>query len=105
MVMQNKKDLEALKELMLNGRREEEVPARTVIQTPADPEEWENGEVIEDERPAQPQKETVHASIEDANRELMRVTLERCGGNRKVAAAQLGISERTLYRKIKEYGL
>ena len=105
MVMQNKKDLEALKELMLNGRHEEEIPARTVIQTPADPDEWENGEVIEDERPAEPHKETVHASLEDANRELMRVTLEQCGGNRKVAAAQLGISERTLYRKIKEYGL
>ena len=105
MVMQNKKDLEALKELLLNGHHDEEIPTRTVIQTPADPEEWENGEVIEDERPAQPQKETVHASIEDANRELMRVTLEQCGGNRKVAAAQLGISERTLYRKIKEYGL
>ena len=105
MVMQNKKDLEALKELMLNGRHEEEIPTRTMIQTPADPEEWENGEVIEDERPAEPHKETVHASLEDANRELMRVTLEQCGGNRKVAAAQLGISERTLYRKIKEYGL
>jgi len=105
MVMQNKKDLESLKELMLSGRREEKVPARTVIQTPADPEEWENGEVIEDERPAEKPKETVHASIEDANRELIRVTLEQCGGNRKVAAAQLGISERTLYRKIKEYDL
>jgi len=105
MVMQNKKDLEELKQLMLSGRREEKVPARTVIQTPADPEEWENGEVIEDERPAEKPKETVHASIEDANRELIRVTLEQCGGNRKVAAAQLGISERTLYRKIKEYDL
>ena len=105
MVMQNKKDLESLKEQMFHTRREEEMPARTVIQTPADPEEWENGEVIEDERPAEKPKETVHASIEDANRELIRVTLEQCGGNRKVAAAQLGISERTLYRKIKEYDL
>ena len=90
---------------MFNTRRKEEMPARTVIQTPADPEEWENGEVIEDERPAEKPQETVHASIEDANRELIRVTLEQCGGNRKVAAAQLGISERTLYRKIKEYDL
>lgn len=105
MVMQNKKDLESLKEMMLNGRREEEIPTRTVIQTPADPEEWENGEVIEEERQAEKPKETVHASLEDANRELIRSTLEQCGGNRKVAAAQLGISERTLYRKIKEYDL
>ncbi len=44
-------------------------------------------------------------SIEDTNRELIRITLEQCDGNRKMAAARLGISERTLYRKINEYGL
>lgn len=103
MVMQNKKDLESLKELLLSGRREEEIPARKVIQTPADDESWENGEVIEDERPNEQPPAPV--SLEDTNRELMREALERSGGNRKVAAAQLGISERTLYRKIKEYGL
>ena len=105
MVMQNKKDLESLKELLLNGRREEEIPARTVIQTPSDDEPWENGEVIEDEHPEEKPQAPVSVSLEDTNRELMREALERCGGNRKVAAAQLGISERTLYRKIKEYGL
>jgi DNA-binding NtrC family response regulator len=31
--------------------------------------------------------------------------LNRAGGNRRRAADSLGISERTLYRKIKEYGL
>jgi DNA-binding NtrC family response regulator len=31
--------------------------------------------------------------------------LRAAGGNRRRAAARLGISERTLYRKIKEYGL
>jgi DNA-binding NtrC family response regulator len=43
--------------------------------------------------------------IEDANKELIRTTLEQCEGNRKMAAERLGISERTLYRKIKEYDL
>ena len=43
--------------------------------------------------------------IEDANKELIRATLEQCEGNRKMAAERLGISERTLYRKIKEYDL
>ena len=32
-------------------------------------------------------------------------TLDRCGGNRRKAAKSLGIGERTLYRKLKEYGL
>jgi two-component system response regulator HydG len=32
-------------------------------------------------------------------------TLKVTGGNREEAASMLGIGERTLYRKIKEYGL
>jgi two-component system response regulator HydG len=32
-------------------------------------------------------------------------TLKVTGGNREEAAGMLGIGERTLYRKIKEYGL
>ncbi len=36
---------------------------------------------------------------------ILRNALEMAGGNRKKAAAALGVSERTLYRKIKEYGL
>jgi transcriptional regulator with PAS, ATPase and Fis domain len=43
--------------------------------------------------------------IDDNEKELIRRALERSKGNRKEAAAQLGYSERTLYRKIKEYGL
>lgn len=44
-------------------------------------------------------------SLEDSQREMIVHTLEQCNGNRKAAAGKLGISERTLYRKIKEYGL
>jgi len=41
-------------------------------------------------------------SIERAGIELIRKALDKNGGNRKAAAAELGISERTLYRKLKE---
>lgn len=41
-------------------------------------------------------------SIQKVNEELIRLALERHGGKRKPAAEELGISERTLYRKIKE---
>lgn len=44
-------------------------------------------------------------SINDAEKELIRKALVRHGGKRKNAAQDLKISERTLYRKIKEYGL
>ena len=38
-------------------------------------------------------------------REMIMKALERHQGNRRMAARELKISERTLYRKIKEYGL
>ncbi|MCD8207464.1 MAG: sigma-54 dependent transcriptional regulator [Bacteroidales bacterium] len=41
-------------------------------------------------------------SLHKVNNDLIRKALERNGGNRKEAAAELGISERTLYRKLKE---
>ncbi len=44
-------------------------------------------------------------ALGDLERQMIRRALERHGGRRKAAAADLGISERTLYRKIKEYGL
>jgi len=44
-------------------------------------------------------------SIEEAERKLIGNTLKMVGGNREQAAKILGIGERTLYRKIKEYGL
>ncbi len=41
-------------------------------------------------------------SIKTANLDLIEKVLRKHGGNRKAAAAELGISERTLYRKIKQ---
>lgn len=44
-------------------------------------------------------------SIQDKEIELIKKSLERNNGKRKLAAKELGISERTLYRKIKQYDL
>jgi Response regulator containing CheY-like receiver, AAA-type ATPase, and DNA-binding domains len=44
-------------------------------------------------------------SLTDKEVELIKKALEKHGGKRKYAANELGISERTLYRKIKEYNL
>jgi len=44
-------------------------------------------------------------SLEEAEKRLIANTLKMTGGNREQAAKILGIGERTLYRKIKDYGL
>jgi len=44
-------------------------------------------------------------SLQEKEIELIKKSLERNRGKRKAAAAELGISERTLYRKIKQYDL
>ncbi|MCQ2201147.1 MAG: sigma-54 dependent transcriptional regulator [Bacteroidales bacterium] len=52
----------------------------------------------------QESEETVF-SIPDNEKELIRKALEKYNGNRRLAAQELGIAERTLYRKIESYGL
>ena len=44
-------------------------------------------------------------SLEDKEIEMIKKALDKYHGKRKQAAIELGISERTLYRKIKEYDL
>ncbi|MGA9115363.1 MAG: sigma-54 dependent transcriptional regulator [Bacteroidota bacterium] len=69
--------------------------------------------VLEDrlgETPARPADAYVAGSasdlsLEEMERSVIAEALQRFKGNRRVAARALNISERTLYRKIKEYGL
>ncbi len=44
-------------------------------------------------------------SLQEKEVELIKKALEKYNGKRKMAADELGISERTLYRKIKQYGI
>lgn len=44
-------------------------------------------------------------SLEDMEREQIKSALQQFNGNRRLAAESLGIGERTLYRKIREWGL
>ena len=57
-------------------------------------DEFENAQIVED-----------NLSIEDMEKDLIQRALKKHRGKRKDAATDLGISERTLYRKIKQYGL
>jgi len=67
----------------------------TAYQTPLE-DKYHFAEEIEEE-------ETL--SLQEKEVELIKKSLERNRGKRKAAAAELGISERTLYRKIKQYDL
>jgi len=44
-------------------------------------------------------------SLSGKEEEMIKKALDKYNGKRKMAATELGISERTLYRKIKEYGI
>lgn len=64
-----------------------------------EPPIWEAEEIREGE------EEESGKSLDELEKEMISKALLHNNGRRKAAATQLGISERTLYRKIKEYGL
>ena len=54
---------------------------------------------------AQEISEPENLNLTVLNKKALEMALERCGGNRKKAAKMMGISDRTLYRRLKEYGM
>lgn len=50
-------------------------------------------------------KEPENLNLDAWSRQALEKALDRNGGNRKKAAQELGISDRTLYRRLKQYGL
>lgn len=101
LVMQNKKDLEELKALLEDKRHLEISTPRHLEEAPVQNLEVAHERETEDILPI----EEDNLRIEEGEKERIRKALELSGGNRKVAALKVGLSERTLYRKIKEYGL
>ena len=104
MLLQLKQDVDYLKEVVAKaGLVRKEAPAI------AAPESIRAEEIVSDwsvdEDPEEQDYELSlkqeDMSIKTANMELIEKVLRKHGGNRKAAAAELGISERTLYRKIK----
>ena len=64
------------------------------------------GAALEDaeaEEYVEPEPESLNLS--DLGRQMLEKALDRNGGNRKKAAQELGISDRTLYRRLKQFGL
>ena len=80
------------------------LPATTQEAFRPDDKEVEDA-VAEEIQETRPQKEEESLNLNDNQRQMVVRALERNNGNRKKAAQELGISDRTLYRRIKEYGL
>ncbi len=59
-----------------------------------DREDYDESEIVDD-----------NLSLESMERSMISKALKKHNGRRKEAASELGISERTLYRKIKNYGM
>ena len=86
---------------LFRDAKTERIPAQVPDASPVDFSSRQGAEVIQDT------EEIVEESLSLADKEveMIRKALGKYNGKRKMAAHELGISERTLYRKIKEYGI
>jgi DNA-binding NtrC family response regulator len=78
----------------IRSRPDQETPKLPDIKRPGSSHIEDTEEIIEES-----------LSLQDKEFELIRKALDKYGGKRKLAARELGISERTLYRKIKQYDI
>lgn len=62
-------------------------------------------QLVENVDYAQEISEPDDLNINALNKRALELALERCNGNRKKAAEMMGISDRTLYRRLKEFGI
>ena len=106
-IVEMKREIDQLKEQMASAPTREHTGAQEEIV------EWKPNKVVEvadvesevitvDETPLVDSKPQSMMEIE---RDTIRRALIKNQNNRKATAAELGLSERTLYRKIKDYGL
>jgi len=114
MIYQLRQEVDYLKEALAgHGNVQQSFPQPAEIEAHQEPERWENVPGLEDiyapvHHPenfnaveAPDEQEDFDLSIHKAGEDLIRRALEKYKGNRKLAASELGISERTLYRKLK----
>jgi DNA-binding NtrC family response regulator len=74
-----------------------------IMAQPGSPER--NPLIIDDKKYVKTELLDESLALEDMEKNMIRKSLKRHGGRRKEAALELGISERTLYRKIKQYDI
>ena len=109
-LLQLKQDVDYLKQVVAKAGLSAAAPQLPVIAAPemtdmADLRDWQPAP--QEDLPEDPEEQIIddepeNLSIEASNIDLIVKVLQKHGGNRKAAAEELGISERTLYRKLKK---
>lgn len=103
MIYQLRQEVDYLKDIIAGEESrtpEIRIPAEIGARPEDRPEHWNVEDMEEPD-----EQENADFSIQKAEEEMIRRALERHSGNRKLAAKELGISERTLYRKLKSMDL
>ena len=106
MLLQLKQEVDYLKKVVANAglsTQTSQVPALAAPEIP-DMGDWQPlmSESVQEDPEEQSIDEVEESlSLEASNLDLIAKVLKKHGGNRKEAAEELGISERTLYRKLK----
>lgn len=110
-LLKMKQDVDYLKDIVAKAGLGNVVPSSPALPSPvpAEPaQEWNNPEPIHDDYDEDPEEQeyeegqTEEMSLKKVSTELIEKALQKHDGNRKLAAKELGISERTIYRKLKQ---
>ena len=106
-----KQDVDYLKDVVAKAGLGNVVPSSPALPSPvpAEPaQEWNNPEPMHDDYDEDPEEQeyeegqSEEMSLKKVSTELIEKALQKHDGNRKLAAKELGISERTIYRKLKQ---
>ena len=106
-----KQDVDYLKDIVAKAGLGNVVPSSPALPSPvpAEPaQEWNNPEPMHDDYDEDPEEQeyeegqSEEMSLKKVGTELIEKALQKHDGNRKLAAKELGISERTIYRKLKQ---
>ena len=108
MLVEMRRDIAELKAEL--NRRRSDMPASPAAftgvrtKTPDDSNDYQMAEIVDmDTAHRKPEEDS--KSLQEVDKEHIQNVLDQYKGNRKAAADALGIPERTLYRRIKKYGL
>ena len=106
-----KQDVDYLKDIVAKAGLGNVVPSSPALPSPvpAEPaQEWNKPEPMHDDYDEDPEEQeyeegqSEEMSLKKVSTELIEKALQKHDGNRKLAAKELGISERTIYRKLKQ---